>query len=685
MELRSFNKDKGPLLAAVVALLILGAGSVFLTWQNIRRQRELVDQHLLLSAGAVLHGVEANLMRIMHGMGRSPDLAHRLFPTIKEFFQEITASGDIVFLGVFGEDGSLVVSSAKEDTPVAIALPEQIVAELEIKGHWEGPLQYRGKTALFAALRARPSLSRICSDVVQGVPILPKELSPRGQAPGRGQGRGLGRGLGADPRAGMGPGMGPGMGRGMMAPPPDEAGPARQPDVPSMFLVAALSPAKHLAQFDAYRRAALLQTGYVLGAAAVLWFLALAYLSRRNQALKAARLERFHSKLLDNMPDGLLTLGPGGIILSANGSAARLLMGDKGGDKNNDKATDRRGGDGGADLTGRSFLEFPFAGMAATDGSRPDEWRQYEHDGRILEVLCLPLQAVDNSEVPADQAEEKLVLLRDRTRMKSLEDDLAEAKRLATIGSLAAGVAHEIRNPLSSLRGFAQLFATKLKGQEPLSSYACTMVQEADRLNRVVTDLLYLARPRELTPDPVDLVQVVESLQGLLRFDLEAKGVKPRLDLAETHLCADEDGLKQALLNLMVNALDALPEAQPEGGGGGITLSSRSASPADGGDGPGVWISVADTGQGMDEEVRSQAFEPFFTAKRQGTGLGLAIVQGIMRAHKGRALIDSTPGQGTTVHLFFPDCPESADKSADKNAAENARVISGPDDGGGAT
>jgi len=248
------------------------------------------------------------------------------------------------------------------------------------------------------------------------------------------------------------------------------------------------------------------------------------------------------------------------------------------------------------------------------------------------------------------------VLLRDRTRMKRLEDDLAEAKRLATIGSLAAGVAHEIRNPLSSLRGFAQLFATKLKGQEPLSSYACTMVQEADRLNRVVTDLLYLARPRELAPDRVDLAQVVEGLRGLLRFDLEAKGVTPELDLAETRLCADEDALKQALLNLIVNALDALPDE-----GGRVILSARRE---ENGEGAGVWVSVADNGQGMDEAVRSQAFEPFFTAKRQGTGLGLAIVQGIMRAHKGRALIDSAPGAGATVRLFFPDCPEAPDTNA---------------------
>ncbi|MDP3427612.1 MAG: HAMP domain-containing sensor histidine kinase [Humidesulfovibrio sp.] len=196
-------------------------------------------------------------------------------------------------------------------------------------------------------------------------------------------------------------------------------------------------------------------------------------------------------------------------------------------------------------------------------------------------------------------------------------------------------------------------------------------------------------------------------LQGLLRFDLEAKGVTPVLNLAVTEICADEDGLKQALLNLMVNALDALPDCQPDGqpdglpegrpeGGGSITLASSRAVATDA---PGVWVSVSDTGKGMDDEVRSQAFEPFFTAKRQGTGLGLAIVQGIMRAHKGRAVIDSTPGQGTTVSLFFPDCPRlatedgpSRDDDNDKNdggsgepARGTANETTGPGAGGDAT
>jgi two-component system sensor histidine kinase HydH len=424
---------------------------------------------------------------------------------------------------------------------------------------------------------------------------------------------------------------------------PRVPGMGRSPQVPSMFLMAGLNPQRHLDQFQAYRRAALLQAGYVFGAASLLWVLAFAYLRRRDQALKAARLERFQSKLLDNMPDGLVTLGADGSILSANGSATRLLLAEH---TTADSGAEAAANAATTALLGRNWSEFPFADLAGgPDSAAPYLWRQYDHEGRVLEILSLPLQADASSEGAGG---ERMVLLRDRTRLKTLEDDLAEAKRLAAIGSLAAGVAHEIRNPLSSLRGFAQLFATKLKGQEPLASYASTMVQEADRLNRVVTDLLFLARPRDLAPAEVDLTRMAESLRGLLRFDLEHKAVAPGLDLQAPTVYADEDALKQCLLNLLVNALDALPET-----GGELTVASRRSDPAEGA--PGVWISVADNGSGMDDSVREKAFEPFFTDKRQGTGLGLAIVQGIMRGHRGRALIESKPGQGTTLRLFFPD------------------------------
>ncbi|MDR3640611.1 MAG: ATP-binding protein [Humidesulfovibrio sp.] len=630
MELRSFNRDNGPVLLAVMALLALGLGSMFLTWQNIRRQRDLVDQHMELAGTVVVHGVEANLMRVMHSLRRSPDAASRFFPSIRGLFKEMTASGDVVFIGIFDEDGRLVVSSSTDDEKQQLVLPEVIIAALEVQGQWSGPLQYQNKRAVFSAIRARPSLSVLSEGARLGFPVPPeREFGPSGSpsAPDHLPVPPPDRGMDDDE-----PGSPAGHGMGMMR---------HSPETPSMFLMAGLNPQRQLDQFQAYRRAAMLQAGYVFGAASLLWVLAFAYLRRRDQALKAARLERFQSKLLDNMPDGLVTLAEDGSILSANGSAARLLLGE-----NASGETDGAGQNV-TDLLGRNWSEFPFAGLTpGPEPSSPYQWRQFEHAGRVLEILCLSLQADASSE---GSGGERLVLLRDRTQLKNLEEDLAEAKRLAAIGSLAAGVAHEIRNPLSSLRGFAQLFATKLKGQEPLASYASTMVQEADRLNRVVTDLLFLARPRDLAPTEVDLPRLIDSISGLLRFDLEHKGVTPIIHLATETVFADEDALRQALLNLLVNALDALPET-----GGSLAISSTRAEA--GGDAPaGVWLSVTDNGCGMDESVRAKAFEPFFTDKRQGTGLGLAIVQGIMRGHRGRAVIESCPGSGATVRLFFPD------------------------------
>jgi two-component system sensor histidine kinase HydH len=125
MELRTFNRDKGPIILAVFALLAVGLGSMFLTLQSIRRQRDLVDQHMQLAGGAVVHGVEANLMRVMSSLRRSPDAASKFFPTIHELFREMTSSGDVVFIGIFDEDGHLVASSSESEAPHDLIQPRR--------------------------------------------------------------------------------------------------------------------------------------------------------------------------------------------------------------------------------------------------------------------------------------------------------------------------------------------------------------------------------------------------------------------------------------------------------------------------------------------------------------------------------------------------------------------------------
>jgi two-component system sensor histidine kinase HydH len=391
-------------------------------------------------------------------------------------------------------------------------------------------------------------------------------------------------------------------------------------------------------QFRQYRQAATYQTGYVFLAAVVLWSLAFAYLRRRGASRKLVRLERFQNKLLDNMPDGLVTLAEDGEILAANRSARELLAPDE-----EDGSASRNP----PEIVGANWHDFDFGRRTAENNpSGPVEWEQFDYQDRSLEILSLPFQEHDEDE--ASESRQLLVLIRDRTHIRSLEEDLNEAKRLAAIGSLAAGVAHEVRNPLSSLRGFAQLFATKLKGQAPLDQYAAAMVQEADRLNRVVTDLLYLARPRQLDPSPIDLAKVGDSLRQLMRFDFEDKQIEPEFDFGAEPVYADPDALRQVLLNLISNSLDAIQGCADCDKPGHIRLTSSQGH-------KGVWIIVADDGPGMDPEIRDEVFKPFVTGKKTGTGLGLAIVQNIMRAHKGRVLIESEPGKGTEMKLFFPD------------------------------
>ena len=224
------------------------------------------------------------------------------------------------------------------------------------------------------------------------------------------------------------------------------------------------------------------------------WALLMAVLRRAEQGRRLQRLESFNARLLDNMPDALLTLSADGVIMAAN-PAALTLMGNQ-------------------EVVGQGFAHaFEALGMAAP--CCPEQgWSTVRAGGRHLEVLQLALK---------DGSGQILVLIRDRTKLTSLERELHHNEKLAAIGRMAAGVAHEIRNPLSALRGFAQFFSKKLAGREPEGLYARTMVQEADRLNRVITDLLFLARPRQLDFVQTTLKDVFEETKNLLSMDLQAR------------------------------------------------------------------------------------------------------------------------------------------------------------------
>jgi two-component system sensor histidine kinase HydH len=235
-----------------------------------------------------------------------------------------------------------------------------------------------------------------------------------------------------------------------------------------------------------------------------------------------------------------------------------------------------------------------------------------------------------------------IILFKDLSEVRSLRREVARSQRLASIGSLAAGVAHEIRNPLSSIKGFAVYFKERQEKEED-KQIAGIMIQEVDRLNRVVSQLVELSRPVSVSKKPVSLRAVIENSLKLLERDATEKKIEIKTGFMadDLKIAIDGDRINQVLLNLYLNAI----ESMEKGGRLSVSLSEEEG---------GAIIKISDTGAGIGEKDLPHIFDPYFTTKTTGTGLGLAIVHNIIEAHDGKITVESRPGEGTTFTLFLP-------------------------------
>ena len=238
-----------------------------------------------------------------------------------------------------------------------------------------------------------------------------------------------------------------------------------------------------------------------------------------------------------------------------------------------------------------------------------------------------------------------VVLLHDMREMVELQERAKRAEHLASIGRMAATVAHEVRNPLSSIRGFAQFFANLFQEKTEERTYALAMMKESNRLNRVVSELLDYARPLELKIEPTSVKALFHDV--VRRLELEKSDSRVEViqeiqpDMPEVQL--DPDRMLQVLLNLMQNSIDAMPD------GGKLVLSARWDTER-----YCVQIGVRDTGDGISQADIARLFEPFFTTKARGAGLGLAVVRKIVDAQDGEVEVKSEEGVGTDVILTLP-------------------------------
>jgi signal transduction histidine kinase len=244
-------------------------------------------------------------------------------------------------------------------------------------------------------------------------------------------------------------------------------------------------------------------------------------------------------------------------------------------------------------------------------------------------------------------------------KVRERTDQLLQTEKLAAMGSLLAGVAHELNNPLAVVLGRADLLAQQLAGS-PLQSRAELIAEAAERCARIVRNFLALARQRSPERQAVQLNQIIQEAVELVAYPLRVDDVEVRLELAPSLpvLWADPHQLHQVLVNLITNAHQAMRQAPPPRR---LTLATRAESAAG-----RVVLRVADTGPGIPAEVRPRIFEPFFTTKppAQGTGLGLSICQGIIEGHGGSIRVESPPGEGAVFVIELPvEAPPVAERA----------------------
>jgi two-component system sensor histidine kinase HydH len=323
-------------------------------------------------------------------------------------------------------------------------------------------------------------------------------------------------------------------------------------------------------------------------------------------------------EVVASMANGLISIDSEGKVVSFNLLALELLGVEE------SKAQ-------GMDL--ESVIEFDNSGIqrTLTDCVPVLDFEIY-HQHRAGEIVPLALSAtpIKDGKGGCDGA---VVILRDMREIKLLQEKVKRSEKLAAIGELAAGVAHEIRNPLSSIRGFAQFLRHSLKDKPQEKEYAETMVTEVDRINRVVTDLLTFARPMTVEISPTDITELVEHSVRLVEADALSREVTINRKISDLNrLPMDANQITQALLNLLLNALQAVP---PKGNieiGADLDASESQLH---------LW--VIDNGPGIPSNKIEKVFEPFYTTREKGTGLGLSIVHKIAENHNGEIRVNSPP------------------------------------------
>jgi len=349
-------------------------------------------------------------------------------------------------------------------------------------------------------------------------------------------------------------------------------------------------------------------------------------------SFKFRRMLDFQRSLLNYLNSGFLIVDKFGLIRTFNNAAQNMLGYSLPAAMNRPVGEVMRamyGADNPAEVTlrtGREFTSYEFTGC--------------HHDGSPLPLGITTSVIRDRH----GRTEGVIASFADMTDLDRVRRELRRQDRLAAIGRLAAGLAHEIRNPVASIRGAIEEMKNSMNDPATMRTLADIAVRESDHLNAIVTGFLDYARGAPRNVGPLDFREALEEVLVLLQRDSDGKHnieltVAPHSELIVE---GDHAQLKQAFMNIGKNAMEAMLD------GGTLSIVAENS-----GDGT-VAVTFTDTGQGLNDEDLATVFEPFFTTKPHGVGMGLAVVHRIVTSHHGTIHIDSTPGEGTSIRVTFP-------------------------------
>ena len=352
---------------------------------------------------------------------------------------------------------------------------------------------------------------------------------------------------------------------------------------------------------------------------------ALAVLRRSRKEIKQER--DFKQTIVENVDVGILTLDSSQLVTSLNGVARRILQVDA--------------AQSGHLPLNEILKNFPELLEAVSKSSEVERWSEYvtlERGGRPL-TFRLALHPLSSG------GEGRHILtIEDLTERVNFRKRMARFERLASLGRLSAGIAHEVRNPLTGISLLLDELHDRMLANPEDQVLIQRALEEIERLEGLVNELLNFASPPDARLAPGDLAEVLRDTLFLVSKQFQKQLVHLHEDIPEQlpHPQMDSGRLKQAILNLLTNALDAMPD------GGDLWLSAQRSE-------GGIWVTIRDTGQGVPADRLELIFEPFYTTRGEGTGLGLSITHTIIAGHGGRIEVKSSEGKGAEFKIYLPD------------------------------